>query len=205
MDGRPAEADSAAFHLATPGPGSSQYLRLDHPHSRGWEGSGRVHSSGDFFVPVEPTLGCDPLEQEKGGQGTGHRRGEWTGNTRGQGRRCKELKAFIDGARPRGKEGGTMWLDIRRMEGSNNPRIAHPWAISDPGGVADTKLFFLKGVAPESGFHRIAKIARVMNPATPFPPSWMGRSKQRYCDELGPGNARWKAAKSACWPAIQGV
>ena len=32
-------------------------------------------------------------------------------------------------------------------------------------------LFFLKGVAPESGIHRNAKIARGMNPATPFPPS----------------------------------
>ena len=35
-------------------------------------------------------------------------------------------------------------------------------------------FFFLKGVAPESGFHRNAKIARGMNPATPFPPSRVG-------------------------------
>ena len=31
-------------------------------------------------------------------------------------------------------------------------------------------LFFLKGFAPESGFHRNATIAREMNPVTPFPP-----------------------------------
>ena len=34
--------------------------------------------------------------------------------------------------------------------------------------------FFLKGGAPKSGFHRNAKIARGMNPATPFPPSRVG-------------------------------
>ena len=47
------------------------------------------------------------------------------------------------------------------------------------GGKKGTKnipqsRFFLKGVAPESGFHRNAKIARGMNPATPFPPSRVG-------------------------------
>ena len=35
-------------------------------------------------------------------------------------------------------------------------------------------FFFLKGVAPESGFHRNAKIARGMNPATPYPPLRVG-------------------------------
>ena len=35
-------------------------------------------------------------------------------------------------------------------------------------------FLFLKGVAPESEFHRNAKIARGMNLATPFPPSRVG-------------------------------
>ena len=83
------QADSAAFHLASPGPGSSQYLCLDRPNPRGWEGSGRVHSPGDFGVlfhflkgvapeflwnPLlgatpfrnkkKPTLGCYPLQKK---------------------------------------------------------------------------------------------------------------------------------------------
>ena len=36
-----------------------------HPHPQGWEGSGWVHSPGDFGVPMEPTLGCDPLEKKR--------------------------------------------------------------------------------------------------------------------------------------------
>ena len=60
------QADSAAFQLASPGPGSSQYRCLDRPHPRGWEGSGRVHSLGDVGDPVEPTLGCAPLQEKKG-------------------------------------------------------------------------------------------------------------------------------------------
>ena len=75
------QADPAAFHLASPGPGSSQYLCLDRPHPQGWERSGRVHSPGDFGVPMEPTLGCDPLQKRKGkvwkGQCNTRQSGAW--------------------------------------------------------------------------------------------------------------------------------
>ena len=36
--------------------------------------------------------------------------------------------------------------------------------------------FFLKGVAPESGLHRNAKIALGINPATSFQPSFLSQS-----------------------------
>ena len=51
------------------------------------------------------------------------------------------------------------------------------------------EFFFLKGVAPKSGLHRNAKIARGMNPATPFPPLRVGahdsRTQTTMCSSLG--------------------
>ena len=87
-------------------------------------GSGRVRSPGDFGVPVEPTLRCDPLQKKK---------------------------------------------TLGRRALSQHP-------VSLTAGHTSWPFFFLvlKGVAPESGFHRDAKIARGMNPATPFPPSRVG-------------------------------
>ena len=47
--------------LTAGGASICQYLCLDRPHPQGWIRSGRVHSPGDFCVPVRPTLGCDPF------------------------------------------------------------------------------------------------------------------------------------------------
>ena len=58
------QADSAAFHLASPDPRSSQYLCLDRPHPRGWEGSGRVHSRAILAFLWNPFSGATPYEKK---------------------------------------------------------------------------------------------------------------------------------------------
>ena len=44
--------------------------------------------------------------------------------------------------------------------GHDGPRVVRPGPYSRPGRKFLYSFFFLKGVAPESGFHRNAKIAR---------------------------------------------
>ena len=116
-------------------------------------GNGRSEGAGHRSSEGAGHRGCDPLEPKKNMRGRGVAMGGVRGLAMGGTRRINPGREKARGALPLGRRA-----------------LSHP-----PVSL----LFFLKGVAAESGFHRNTEIARGMNPAIPSHSRRWGREPSR--------------------------